>query len=81
MRNTLKVPKSPGCAKVSVANHVSIGNELKKWRQMRQTKTKSSVSPQVPTDSTLVMLISKYTFYGMLRQCARSLDRLEVIIA
>ena len=45
--NILKVPKFPGCAKVSVANHVSVGNELPKWRQMRLTKTKSSVSQQV----------------------------------
>ena len=33
------------------------------------------------TDSILIMLISNYTFSGMLRQCVRSLDRLEVIIA
>ena len=48
--NILKVPKFPGCAKVYVANHVSIGNELPKWRQMRLTKTKSSVSQQVLFD-------------------------------
>ena len=33
------------------------------------------------TDSILMMLISIYTFSGMLRQCVRSLDMSEVIIA
>ena len=33
------------------------------------------------TDSIFMMLISIYTFSGMLRQYVRSLDRLEVIIA
>ena len=33
------------------------------------------------TDSILMMLISNYTFSGMLRQCVRSFDKLEFIIA
>ena len=44
-------------------------------------KKKYWISASRPTDSILVMLISNYTFSGMLRQCVRSLDRLEVIIA